>query len=71
MKIGLGLPSSATSPTSPPSSTSPSTAEAAGFDSLWVMDRLLAPVDPRTPYPASTDGELPPEQSSCSTRSSP
>ncbi len=34
-------------------------AERAGFASLWVMDRVLAPLEPRTPYPASMDGELP------------
>ena len=37
-------------------------AEAAGLSSLWALDRLLAPIDPRTPYPASPDGVLPPEQ---------
>jgi probable F420-dependent oxidoreductase len=34
-------------------------AERAGFESLWSFDRVLAPVAPRTPYPASADGELP------------
>jgi probable F420-dependent oxidoreductase len=34
-------------------------AEDIGFDSLWVSERLLWPVDPRTPYPASPDGRLP------------
>jgi probable F420-dependent oxidoreductase len=34
-------------------------AEAAGFASLWAIDRLLTPVAPRTPYPASDDGSLP------------
>jgi probable F420-dependent oxidoreductase len=37
-------------------------AEAAGYSSLWVLDRVLAPVRPRTPYPASADGALPLEQ---------
>jgi probable F420-dependent oxidoreductase len=35
-------------------------AEALGYDSLWVLDRLLYPVSPRTPYGASRDGSLPP-----------
>lgn len=35
-------------------------AEALGYDSLWVAERLLYPVNPRTPYPASPDGSLPP-----------
>jgi probable F420-dependent oxidoreductase len=34
-------------------------AEAMGFESLWVSERLLWPVAPRTPYPASPDGRLP------------
>ena len=34
-------------------------AEELGYDSLWVLDRLLGPVKPRTPYPASADGSLP------------
>ncbi|MDP9075549.1 MAG: TIGR03619 family F420-dependent LLM class oxidoreductase [Actinomycetota bacterium] len=34
-------------------------AEALGFVSLWVADRLLWPLDPRAPYPASADGVLP------------
>jgi probable F420-dependent oxidoreductase len=34
-------------------------AEALGYDSLWVLDRLLYPVAPRVPYPASPDGSLP------------
>jgi probable F420-dependent oxidoreductase len=36
-------------------------AEAAGFASLWALDRLLAPRSPRTPYPGTPDGALPPE----------
>jgi probable F420-dependent oxidoreductase len=34
-------------------------AEALGFESLWVSERLLWPVAPRTPYPAAPDGRLP------------
>jgi probable F420-dependent oxidoreductase len=37
-------------------------ADATGISSLWAMDRVLAPVHPRTPYPASPDGVLPVEQ---------
>jgi probable F420-dependent oxidoreductase len=39
-------------------------AETLGFESLWVSERLLWPLDPRTPYPASPDGRLP-EQARC------
>jgi len=34
-------------------------AEALDYHSLWVADRLLYPVAPRTPYPATPDGSLP------------
>lgn len=35
------------------------TAEELGFDSVWVLDRVLFPVAPRAPYPATPDGALP------------
>jgi probable F420-dependent oxidoreductase len=34
-------------------------AEALDYHSLWVADRLLYPLAPRTPYPATADGVLP------------
>ncbi|HKG30806.1 MAG TPA: TIGR03619 family F420-dependent LLM class oxidoreductase, partial [Nitrososphaeraceae archaeon] len=34
-------------------------AESEGFDSLWVFERLLWPINPQTPYPATPDGSLP------------
>ncbi len=34
-------------------------AEALGYETVWVADRLLYPVQPRTPYPSSPDGSLP------------
>lgn len=34
-------------------------AEALGYDSLWVWERLLHPVNPQTPYVASPDGTWP------------
>lgn len=37
-------------------------AEARGYRSLWVIDRVLAPIEPRSAYPATDDGSLPPEQ---------
>ncbi|HWP57659.1 MAG TPA: LLM class F420-dependent oxidoreductase [Candidatus Acidoferrales bacterium] len=33
-------------------------AEAVGYDSLWILDRILWPVNPRAPYPVG-DGSLP------------
>lgn len=37
-------------------------AEARGYGSLWVIDRLLDPVAPRSDYPATPDGRIPAEQ---------
>ena len=34
-------------------------AEALGYGSLWVTDRVLYPVQPQTPYMGSPDGSLP------------
>lgn len=34
-------------------------AEQIGYDSLWVTERSLYPLDPVEPYPASPDGSLP------------
>ncbi len=34
-------------------------AEKLGYNSVWVTDRLLFPVNPKTPYAASPDGKLP------------
>jgi probable F420-dependent oxidoreductase len=34
-------------------------AEKEGFDSLWVIERLLWPINPQTPYPVTPDGSLP------------
>jgi probable F420-dependent oxidoreductase len=34
-------------------------AEDLGYDSLWVFERLLYPVNPQSPYPGTADGSLP------------
>ena len=34
-------------------------AEELGYDSAWVLERLLWPVNPQEPYPAAPDGRLP------------
>ena len=34
-------------------------AENAGFDSLWVLERLIWPIKPHDPYPGSADGKFP------------
>jgi probable F420-dependent oxidoreductase len=34
-------------------------AEELGYDSLWAVERLLYPTNPRSPYPVTPDGSLP------------
>ncbi|HZM89421.1 MAG TPA: LLM class F420-dependent oxidoreductase [Blastocatellia bacterium] len=34
-------------------------AEELGYDSVWVLERLLWPIAPKEPYPAAPDGRLP------------
>ena len=34
-------------------------AEELGYDSVWVTERLLYPIEPKTPYMATPDGSLP------------
>lgn len=58
MRLGFALPQigSATGPDK--IVTVAQRAEDLGFDSLWVLDRILFPVNPRAPYPGG-DGSLP------------
>lgn len=63
MKLGLGLPHLGTLASPDAIRTVAIAAESAGFDSLWAMDRLLAPLTPRThAYPGRRDGALPTAQ---------
>jgi len=34
-------------------------AESLGYESLYVVDRVLWPINPQVPYPASADGKMP------------
>jgi probable F420-dependent oxidoreductase len=59
MKIGLGVPQLGRFADPEVTRTVATAAEQAGFASLWAIDRLLAPTNPRSPYPGSPDGVLP------------
>ena len=59
MKLGMFLPQIGTAATPEAIITVAKRAEETGFDSVWVTDRLLYPVDPQTPYMATPDGSLP------------
>ncbi len=59
MRLGFGLPNIG-SVASPDAIIKVSKrAEELGYDSLWVVERLLCPVSPQTPYPGTPDGSLP------------
>ena len=59
MKLGFTLPNIGPIGTAESLSTVAQRAEALGYDSLWTVERLLYPVKPQTPYPATPDGSLP------------
>ncbi|HVO81857.1 MAG TPA: LLM class F420-dependent oxidoreductase [Terriglobales bacterium] len=59
MKIGFALGNIGPIGTAEAVSKIAQRAEALGYDSLWTVDRLLWPVKPQTPYPATPDGSLP------------
>ncbi len=59
MKVGLVLPVTGKQATKENITQVARDAEKEGFDSLWVFERLLSPLHPQTPYPATPDGSLP------------
>jgi probable F420-dependent oxidoreductase len=61
MKIGMFLPHVGEQATKENIVYSAMEAEKGGIDSVWVLDRLLWPLNPQTPYVASADGSLPVE----------
>jgi alkanesulfonate monooxygenase SsuD/methylene tetrahydromethanopterin reductase-like flavin-dependent oxidoreductase (luciferase family) len=58
MRLGFGLPQFGALGAPEAILTVAKRAEDLGFDSLWVADRALWPVNPRVPYPIG-DGSLP------------
>jgi len=59
MKLGFGLPHNGP-PAGPEAITMVAKrAEELGYESLWVLDRLLYPEQPQTAFPATPDGVLP------------
>ena len=61
MKAGIMLPHLGESATRDNVLYVAKEAEKQGLDSVWTLERLLAPVKPQTPYVASPDGSLPSE----------
>jgi probable F420-dependent oxidoreductase len=61
LKVGISLPQVGVQATRENIIHMAQMAESEGFDSLWVFERLLWPVNPQTPYVATPDGSLPEE----------
>jgi probable F420-dependent oxidoreductase len=59
MKIGFSLPHMGDIATAENIAYAARFGETEGFDSLWVIDRILWPSEPQTPYPPSPDGSWP------------
>ncbi|MCD6038485.1 MAG: fgd [Nitrososphaeraceae archaeon] len=59
MKIGILLPLAGQQATRENIIQTAKLAEQEDFDSLWAFERLLWPLNPQTPYPATPDGTLP------------
>ena len=59
MKIGMSLPQLGQQASAESLVAIARRAEELGYDSLWVLERLLWPLNPQEPYPAAPDGKLP------------
>lgn len=59
MKLGLGLPQFGDLGTPENVSRLARFAEDEGFDSVWVIERQLWPINPQTKYPPTPDGSFP------------
>jgi len=59
LKIGFSLPHMGSVASAENISFAARYGESEGFDSLWVIDRILWPSEPQTPYPPSPDGSWP------------
>jgi probable F420-dependent oxidoreductase len=61
MKFGISLPHIGTLASADSIRSVAQRAEEIGYDSLWVLERTLVPLNPVIPYPATPDGKLPDE----------
>lgn len=62
MKIGLSLPQAGQGEAARGNIIhAAKLAEENGFDSVWIFERLLWPINPQSSYPATSDGRLPVE----------
>ena len=59
MRVGISLPQLGEHASPENLIRVASRAEELGYDSVWVLERLLWPLNPQEPYPAAPDGSLP------------
>lgn len=59
MKVGIRLPQTGKHAIPENVRYLPETADKSGFDSLWVLERLLWPTSPLTPHPGTPNGSFP------------
>jgi probable F420-dependent oxidoreductase len=59
MRLGCGIPSVGRLAGPENLMHAAQRAEALGYEAVWVPDRLLWPLRPRTPYPVTPDGAIP------------
>lgn len=59
MKLGFALPQIGALAGAEAIARVAKKAEQSGYDSVWVLDRLLWPLKPQAPYPGAADGTLP------------
>ncbi len=59
MRLGFNLPQIGPAASAEAMVRVAQRAEELGYDSVWVTDRVLYPIEPQTPYMGSPDGSLP------------
>src|SRR2546426_3313242 len=59
MKVGISLPQLGPMASAENLIKVSRRAEELGYDSVWVLERLLWPLKPKDPYPPAPDGKLP------------
>ena len=59
MRLGFGLPHIGPAASPETLIAVAQRAEALGYESVWVTEHLLYPLEPKTPYPGSANGMLP------------
>jgi alkanesulfonate monooxygenase SsuD/methylene tetrahydromethanopterin reductase-like flavin-dependent oxidoreductase (luciferase family) len=62
VRIGIQLAQAGRQATPAAVRTSAFAAEALGYHSVWVLDRMTVPTEPRSRYPGTADGAVPEEQ---------